>query len=92
MQSYKKHNIMHRPFKVIHLELKADHSHHYFGSIKALCDNFDKDQIGIVYTSLRCVNLGERKYYENSKCIIRQGILVTTTRNVKPKKTAEPEI
>lgn len=35
---------------VIHLELNGQH--HYFGSIKALCDNFGKDEIGITYKSL----------------------------------------
>ena len=35
---------------VIHLELNRQH--HYFGSIKALCDNFGKEEIGITYKSL----------------------------------------
>ena len=35
---------------VIHLEI--DGQHHYFGSVKALCDNFSKEQIGIGYKSL----------------------------------------
>ena len=35
---------------VIHLEI--DGQHHYFGSVKALCDNFGKEQIGIGYKSL----------------------------------------
>ena len=34
---------------VIHLELNAEH--YYFGSVKALCDNFGKEQIGIGYKS-----------------------------------------
>jgi hypothetical protein len=39
---------------VIHLELGAEH--HYFDSIKALCDHFGKEQIGITYKSL--ANIG----------------------------------
>lgn len=69
--------------KVIHLHLKRDNSHHYFGSLKALCDTFGKDDIGIVYSSLRAVNLSEKKIYENNKCVVRQGELITTPR--KPK-------
>ncbi len=73
---------MSKPLKVIHLELFRDGSHHYFGSIKALCDTYGKDDIGIVYSSLRGVNLSESKVYRNSKCVIRQGTLITT-----PKKS-----
>ncbi len=69
--------------KVIHLYLKKDNSHHYFGSIKALCDTYGKDEIGIVYSSLRGVSLGEKKMYENNKCVIRQGVLITTLSRVK---------
>lgn len=71
-------NNMSRVLKVIHLELFADNSHHYFGSLKALCDTFGKDEIGIVYSSLRAVNLSENKEYRNQKCVIRQGVLVTS--------------
>ncbi len=69
---------MNRELKVIHLELFKDGSHHYFGSIKALCDTFGKDEIGIVYSSLRAVNLSEKKEYRNQKCVIRQGVLITS--------------
>lgn len=64
--------------KIIHLYLKKDNTHHYFGSIKALCDTYGKDELGIVYSSLRAVNLAEKKMYENNKCVIRQGELITT--------------
>lgn len=64
--------------KVIHLELFKDNSHHYFGSLKALCDTFGKDDIGIVYSSLRAVNISETKEYRNPKCVIRQGVIITS--------------
>ncbi len=73
---------MNKELKVIHLELFKDNSHHYFGSLKALCDTYKKDDIGIVYSSLRAVNLSETKEYRNPKCVIRQGILITA-----PKKS-----
>lgn len=79
-------------FKVIHLELKEDHTHHYFGSLKALCDNYGKDKIGIGYPYIRAVGLSDSKFYENNKCIIRQGILITTPRKmVKPISNENPK-
>lgn len=77
---------MNKELKVIHLELLKDNSHHYFGSIKALCDTYGKDDIGIVYSSLRAVGLCDTKEYKNPKCIIRQGVLITT-----PKRTKKEE-
>lgn len=80
---------MDKQLKVIHLYVKETHEHHYFGSIKALCDTFDKTIIGVVYSSLRAVKLHEKSLYENNKCIIRQGKLVTTqkSKDLKPKTT-----
>lgn len=74
---------MAKELKIIHLELFKDNSHHYFGSLKALCDTYGKDEIGIVYSSLRAVNLTETKEYRNPKCVIRQGVLITTPRRSK---------
>ena len=71
--------------KVIHLELEG--MHYYFGSLKALCDSFGKDSIGITYDSLRHTDLSPDTPYRNKKCIIREGILVTT-----PKKGGEDQI
>ena len=61
--------------KVFHLELNGQH--YYFGSQKALCDTFCKEQIGITYDSLRNVQMSTDKPFQNKKCIIREGILVT---------------
>ena len=58
---------------VIHLELNE--MHFYFGSIKAMTVQFPKEKIGIEYGSLRNYGLSETKPYQNSKCIIRKGIL-----------------
>lgn len=71
---------MQKFLKVIHLYVISTDSHYYYGSLKALCDNHGKEEIGIVYSSLRAVGLNENKIYSNSKCIIRQGELVTTPR------------
>jgi len=58
---------------VIHLELNG--SHYYFGSLKAMTVLFPKEEIGIEYSSLRNYGLTENKPYQNSKCIIRKGVL-----------------
>ena len=60
---------------VIHLELNAEH--YYFGSVKALCDNFSKEQIGIGYKSLANYGIAPNRPYRNKYCTIRKGILVT---------------
>ena len=60
---------------VIHLEIGVEH--HYFGSIKALCDHFGKEQIGISYKSLANYGIAVDKPYRNKYCIIRKGILLT---------------
>jgi hypothetical protein len=58
---------------VIHLELNG--SHFYFGSLKAMTVDYKKEVIGIEYSSLRNYGLTENKPYQNSKCIIRKGVL-----------------
>lgn len=82
---------MDKQLKVIHLYVKESNTHHYFGSLQALCDMFDKQTIGIVYTSLKKVKLKEKGIYENNKCIIRQGKLITSrkTKDLKPQTTPE---
>lgn len=63
---------------VLHLEI--DGQHHYFGSIKALCDNFGKEQIGIAYKSLANYGIAPDKPFSNKRCIIRKGTLIAATR------------
>ena len=67
--------------KVFHLELNGEH--YYFGSKKALCDAFSKEDIGITYPSLRNYDLSPTNPFQNKKCIIREGVLGTA-----PKKTS----
>ena len=64
---------------VIHLEL--DGQHHYFGSVKALCDHFGKEQIGIGYKSLANFGITPDKPYRNKFCTIRKGILLTAPKS-----------
>jgi hypothetical protein len=58
---------------VIHLQIEEQH--YYFGSIKAIYNQFNSTQIGISYGSLRNFGLAENKSYTNSKCTIRKGLL-----------------
>lgn len=60
---------------VVHLEI--DGKHFYFGSVKALCDNFSKEQIGISYKSLANFGISPEKPYRNKYCTIRKGVLLT---------------
>ena len=64
---------------VIHLELGAEH--HYFGSVKALCDHFGKEQIGITYKSLANIGITPDKPYRNKFCTVRKGILLTAPKS-----------
>ena len=64
---------------VIHLEI--DGKHHYFGSVKALCDHFGKEQIGIGYKSLANFGITPDKPYRNKFCTIRKGILLTAPKS-----------
>ena len=64
---------------VLHLEI--DGQHHYFGSLASIYDVFTPQQLGISYGSLRNYGLSEDKPYQNSKCIIRKGRLITKNGN-----------
>lgn len=60
---------------VIHVEIGE--KHYYFGSLAAIYTRFETEEIGISYGSLRNYSLSDTKQYQNSKCIIRKGILKT---------------
>lgn len=64
---------------VLHLELNGEH--HYFGSVKALCDNFGKEEIGIGYKALVNYGITFGKPFSNKYCIVRKGVLITTPKN-----------
>lgn len=66
---------------VVHLEINDEH--YYYGNLKALTDNWDKEKIGVSYNYLKNYNISTDKPYKNDKCIIRKGILVTSTRKDK---------
>lgn len=71
--------------KVVHLHLKTDISSikdWYFGSLKAIYDRFDEDDIGIKYKSLTNA-IRSKSEYENKKVIIRIGKIQRKQKNVQ---------
>ena len=66
---------------IVHLELGG--SHYYYGNLKALTDNWDKDALGVSYSYLKNLNITEEKPYQNEKCTIRRGVIVTSKRKTE---------
>lgn len=64
---------------IVHLEI--DGKHYYYGNLKALCDNWGKETIGVSHAYLKNLNISDDKPFSNGKCIIRRGIIVTSARN-----------
>ena len=63
---------------IIHLEM--DGAHYYYGNLKALCDAWDKDILGVAYSTLRNYGIAENKPYQGKNCIIRKGVILTSPR------------
>lgn len=65
--------------KIYHVEFKhpkaGRKTHHYFGSKAAIYEVFGKEDLGIMYKSLLNNKITEDSPFENSKCIIRLGVL-----------------
>ena len=64
--------------KVIHVYIIDQDKHYYFGSMKAIYNILDVDDVGLQYQSL--INFfvtNNVDVYENNKCIIRRGVLTT---------------
>ena len=66
---------MSKEMKIIHLYVKETNTHHYYGSLKAMYQYFDKQQLGITYESLTTRGINKKEYYENNKIVIRKGII-----------------
>ena len=60
---------------VVHLEFKGEHF--YFGSMKAIYQKFNSEELGISYNYLKNYGLSEVRPYQNQKCVIRKGVLKT---------------
>ena len=62
---------------VIHLEINGEH--HYYGSVANMYEFYTSEELGITYASLRNYGLTSEHPYQNKKCIIRKGILLSKT-------------
>lgn len=65
---------------VVHLEL--DGNHYYYGNLKALCEHWDREQIGVSYSYLKNLKISDDKPFNNGKCIIRRGVIVTSSKKM----------
>lgn len=73
---------------VVHLE--KDGKHYYYGNLKALCDNWAKEDIGVAYNYLKNYNLSPDKPYVGKQCIIRKGIIITSPQ--RSKESSVPDV
>lgn len=63
---------------VVHLEINGEH--HYYGNLKALTDDWDREKLGVSYNYLKNYNISQDNPYRNEKCTIRKGIIRTSRR------------
>lgn len=63
---------------LVHLE--KDGQHYYYGNLRALCDHWKKEEIGVGHTYLKNLKITEEHPFRNKYCIIRRGIIVTSSR------------
>lgn len=72
---------------VVHLEL--DGNHYYYGNLKALCEHWDREQIGVSYSYLKNLKISEDKPFVNDKCIIRRGVIITSIKKTHAETNSE---
>lgn len=60
---------------VIHLEINGEH--HYYGSVANMYEFYTSEELGITYASLRNYGITSEHPYQNKKCIIRKGVLLS---------------
>lgn len=69
---------------VVHLVMKATGENFFYGNLKALFDNHEQTEndktLGVAYNYLKNYDFSNGKTYENSICIIRKGVINTTTK------------
>ena len=69
---------------VVHLVLKDTGENFFYGNLKALFDNQEQDEndgtLGVSYNYMKNYDFSGGRTYENDKCIIRKGIINTSTK------------
>lgn len=75
---------------VIHLEINGEH--HYYGSVANMYEFYTSEELGITYASLRNYGLTSEHPYQNKKCIIRKGVLLSKSGNRGIRKSEQVEL
>jgi hypothetical protein len=69
---------------VVHLLLKATGENFFYGNLKALFDNHEQTEndksLGVAYNYVKNFDFTNGRAYENTVCVIRKGIINTTTK------------
>ena len=74
---------------VIHLEINGEH--HYYGSVANMYEFYTSEELGITYASLRNYGLTSEHPYQNKKCIIRKGVLLSKSGSRGIRKSEQVE-
>ena len=68
---------------VVHLVIKSTGKNFFYGNMKALFDNQESLEndgtLGVSYNYMKNYDFSEGRTYENTFCVIRKGIINTTT-------------
>ena len=68
---------------VVHLVIKSTGQNFFYGNVKALFDNQESLEndgtLGVSYNYMKNYDFSEGRTYENYICVIRKGIINTTT-------------
>ena len=68
---------------VVHLVIKSTGQNFFYGNMKALFDNQEALEndgtLGVSYNYMKNYDFSEGHTYENAICVIRKGIINTTT-------------
>ena len=68
---------------VVHLVIKSTGQNFFYGNMKALFDNQEYMEndgtLGVSYNYMKNYDFSEGRTYENVICVIRKGIINTTT-------------
>lgn len=76
--------------KVIHLEYEGNH--YYFGSLKAMCDDFGAEKLKMSYSTIRNMKISPNSPFTHPKLgyVIREGVLkvsaTVNTTSIEPHK------
>lgn len=69
---------------VVHLVIKATGANYFYGNLKALFDNHEVEEndgtLGVSYNYMKNYDFSGGRIYENGICVIRKGIINTSTR------------